>query len=583
MKQQYTAVNIGPIVSTFEMVRRPRQIWAASYLFSHLMKCIINRINETNTITAFSPIISTENKKIGVGLYPDRVYCKGSWNFKKERIEILKAFAQSLDIDVNDNFIDYFNIMCVTVNIDEEEVVDCNVNVISKSETKAIREMNLLLDCLELSERTIPGESYDAIWNYITDEKKKSRLYSLAFSKGKVGITDELLKEDPTITGYGTLAEYASVHLKSIDKIKWEQSQKNALKLDELQKKYPEAFIQAREDLFYSSLMNSFPSEIKTYHKYICVIQADGDNMGKTFSHKELPNNKNAEISEKLITFDINASKTIFDYGGFPIYAGGDDLLFLAPVVGKTKAIDGSPMNIFDLLQSIDDLFKPVSDLVQGYKLLDDNNNPICPSISYGVSISYYKFPLYEALKSASHLLFDVAKKVDGKDAIAWCLHKHAGSSFSGQFSKTALLDSFMNVIKCSNVKESITTAISHKIRENQSLLQLWLGSDSYKQRNLYFFNKYLDYDGNNAYKKSIYSLVNKLYDEYQSSFEANQRSIDDSTDIKILQTDQALGIYTIEQKKEQMKQSLRDDVFKKIYSMIRTAKFINGEEVKDE
>ena len=198
----------------------------------------------------------------------------------------------------------------------------------------------------------------------------------------------------------------------------------------------------------------------------------------------------------------------------------------------------------------------------------------------------YYKFPLYEALKSAQHLLFGVAKDVDGKNAIAWHLQKNSGSSFSGAFSKTNVLHSFEKVILSSSVKDSIVSAVSHKIRENQALLQLWLNDTSYRQRNLNFFKKYMDYDEKDGYKQSILDLLDNLYEIYQLLLEEKDKGIDKDAKngkIKLLPTDKANGVFSLEAKVNYLKQSNRDELFKMIYSMIRTAKFISGEEVIDE
>lgn len=581
---KYTAINIGPIISTFDMVRKPRELWAASYLFSHLMKCIFNEINKTKGIEVFSPNMSESEEKIGVGLYPDRVYCTGTWDFNSKREAILNAFANELSDDAD--FKDYFNIMCVT--IDGEGL----------SKTQAIRKMNHLLDCLELNERAVSDESKNAVWDLISNNKEK--LFELAFPKGEFAkLTDEY--ED-----YGTLAAYASVQLSSIDdesKAKWKEALSVDIIEEYLRNEYPSFFLDKVEDAFYRKLKESFPevkdetgksiSKIKSYHKYICIVQADGDNMGKTFSHEGLAEGKTAEISKELVTFGKEASKKIYEYGGLPIYAGGDDLLFLAPVVGKTRVVDGEisrPQNIIDLLKDIDICFNPVKEMVETEKLTikDKDNNPIIvsPSMSYGVSITYYKFPLYEALKSAQHLLFDVAKEVDGKNAIAWCLQKNSGSSFSGAFSKTNVLHSFEKVILSSSVKESLVSAVSHKIRENQALLQLWLGDASYQQRNLNFFKKYMDYDEKDGYKQSILEMLDNLYEIYQPLLEAKDKGTDKDANngkIKLLPTDKANGVFTLEAKVNYLKQSNRDELFKMIYSMIRTAKFISGEEVRDE
>ena len=596
--KKYTAINIGPIIPTFDMARKPRELWAASYLFSYLMKCIIDKINAEEGIDVFSPVVKEDMGKKGVGLYPDRVYCKGCLeDFTNFREVILQTFAEglSVDDDFKDDFKDYFNIMCVSIEKNEDQ------------ETKAIKEMNHLLDCLELNGRTTSNKSREAIYHYITS--KNSNLIDMAFEMGRFAVTSSTVEdsdEGVKTTHYGSLAEYASIQLTQIgktngngnkarrdasieeddsDKVQedsfWNKARKGArIEKDDSDK----AFMDIQEDSFFRRLKEYFPDDIKSYHKYICIVQADGDNIGKTFSHHGLKNGKTSEISSELVQFNVKASSKIYEYGGFPIYAGGDDLLFLAPVVGATE----TNKNIFDLLNEIDECFKPVKDKVMECKLrindnindeTENNNNIIIPSMSYGVSITYYKFPLYEALKSARHLLFDVAKQVDGKNAIAWNLQKNSGSSFSGAFTKTELLDSFENVIRNSQVKDTIVSAVSHKIRANQTLLQLWIeDNDSYRLRNANFFKNYLEYEEGNAYKKSVLDLLNKLFEVYIPKFKAI-----DNENIEVLPKDRAQGINTEEEKKSSLKQDLCDQMFKMTYSMIRTAKFINGEEVRDE
>lgn len=581
---KYTAINIGPILRTFDLVRKPRDIWAASYMFSHLMQCVVDEIAKAGDIKVFSPVVKLGEEKLGVGLFPDRIYCKiykkESWSFSSE--SILDKFAEALGLE-KDAVKDYFNIMCVTIDGD------------GKSETKAISEMNHLLDCMELNGHATSGESIDVIWNFITDGDKidkRSNLYKYAFVEGKFGKVSYSDINGRIEKDYGTLAEYASVQLSTIEPTKWEDARKTA----ELIEKDFKTYFEGQEDIFFSKLKYEFPKDIKSYHKYICVVQADGDNMGKSFSHEKLADTETSVISGKLVEFGKKASAMIYEYGGLPIYAGGDDLLFLAPVVGMTKKTakdsDGKDMlyskNIFDLLNDIDNCFEPVKSYVNGKSLIDkDTNKTIVPSMSYGVSITYYKFPLYEALASARHLLFGVAKNVDGKNAIAWRLQKNSGSSFEGAFTKTDLLEAFENVIQSSLVKPTIVAAVSHKIRENQQMLMLWLNKgEKYEQRNLNFFKKYMDYDEKNSYKKAILELLNKMYEVYPPLFEDKEKDIDKEAcdnKIKVLPTDRAQGIFDVKQKKYALKQALRDDMFKMVYSMIRTAKFISGEEVKDE
>ncbi len=124
------------------------------------------------------------------------------------------------------------------------------------------------------------------------------------------------------------------------------------------------------------------------------------------FSSPELNDDQINKLSEKLIEFGINASKEIREFGGMPVYAGGDDLLFIAPVVGRDK--DGQNMTVFDLIERIDGkCFKSVIESTESLNL----RNPVAkPSMSYGIAVTYYKFPLYEALEMAGNLLFGRAK-----------------------------------------------------------------------------------------------------------------------------------------------------------------------------
>ena len=50
---KYSAINIGPIISTLGMARKPRELWAASFLFSHLMKCIYAEAEKAKAVILF--------------------------------------------------------------------------------------------------------------------------------------------------------------------------------------------------------------------------------------------------------------------------------------------------------------------------------------------------------------------------------------------------------------------------------------------------------------------------------------------------------------------------------------------------
>lgn len=62
-KNNYSAINIGPIISTLGIARKPRELWAASFLFSHLMKCIYAEAEQAKAVI-ISPAMLNFNSKV---------------------------------------------------------------------------------------------------------------------------------------------------------------------------------------------------------------------------------------------------------------------------------------------------------------------------------------------------------------------------------------------------------------------------------------------------------------------------------------------------------------------------------------
>ncbi|MGI6370623.1 MAG: type III-B CRISPR-associated protein Cas10/Cmr2 [Ignavibacteria bacterium] len=529
----YTAINIGPIVSTIQMARKPRELWAASYLFSHLMECIIETLpkNGIDKDDIISPaILNSGSKNLGVGLYPDRVFFRNNLEkpfdeqvFFKEVFKKIEKTKFTVKINNKDTIKklkqDFFNIMITSLDISSKN-----------EESEAIRKLNQALDKAELFNIACKDEDTKNVRKLIS-LRKNSPLFKKAFGKTEFPIE--------------TLGEIAAKQLSILESNKWE-SFVNDIKSDD-KETAEKAYSFSRDNL-------------KSYHKYICVVQADGDNVGKTVTHKDLPNGKVKEISKALLEFGKKATEEIKEYGGLPIYAGGDDLLFIAPVVGKKEKGD-SFENIFDLLEKLNkNSFSGVADKVKECGLTKDGKL-IEASLSFGVSITYYKYPLYEALESARDLLFGVAKNIEGKNAIALDMRKHSGGAFSISFSKTNtnLATKFDNMIKKSQVEDALTSAVANKISNSEGLLKLWIGSNEniFTERNKAFFEKYIEYDSsktdiNSSYKQSALDLLNELY----------------KTKINPKMS-------------EQEKKKNTSEIIKTMYGMLRVAKFINGEEDK--
>lgn len=483
---KYTAINIGPIISTFSMARKPRELWAASYMFSHLMKCIYSEAENEGEV--ISPSKPKENIS-KVGIYPDRIYIKGEINAdditKNAFLQFYFDLLGNKPRNENNPDLEYFNIM----------VASCEAS----RESEAISILNQKLDILELNNQATDRDAAKSISDIIK-KKKFSSLFQLATGKDRFPIPEleEIAKRELT--------------------------------------EHPEL-------------------KKKSHHKYFCVVQADGDNVGKTVSHRDLDNGQVKVISAALVHFGQNAAEIIEGFGGLPIYAGGDDLLFIAPVIGKDNT------NILDLLNKIEtEAFGGVADIVKNLKLhkYDDDGKKteelIEASLSFGISISYYKYPLYEAFETARNLLFGTAKNIDNKKAVAWSFRKHSGGIFNAAFSlkNGSLQTAFQNLIQNTD-EDTIVSAVAHKIRQEEVLVNTVMESEKdipytakddkvpERPRLDALFDKVLEFQ-DNAYFKAVKNIMPILYEEVGEK--------------QFIST---------------------------LYSLLRTAKFIKGEDLHDE
>lgn len=528
----YTGINIGPIVDTLSLTKRPRELWSASYLFSYLMQCIISNIPVNDNTKIISPALLSDKNDSTVGLYPDRIFIEGIINANEIIESALKVFAASIDIEY-ELVKKYFNVMSISIN--------------ESSENSAIQTLNHYLDFAELDNRSIDENGMNSVLTLIR-KKYNSKLFDIAFKDKKFNIS--------------SLSEIATYSLSSTQSDdQWSQICKNAKLEEKVNADIPERYRIPDEDFFYKEIKKAFKKEYKSYHKYICIVQADGDNMGKVVSHPM--NNEVSELSKSLLDFGTAACKSIRDFGGLPIYAGGDDLLFIAPVISKNRR------NIFDLLSDIDSCYKTIQDKVVTLHLSNDED-VITTSMSYGLSVTYYKFPLYEALSSARDLLFGEAKHLDKKDAIAWKLQKHSGSTFCGSLSKSRPIFQAFNEVIRNTADEKMVAAVAHKIRSNNSLLSLLIDKDDaqIEKRLDAFFDKVIDIGEKSAssiiYLNSIKSLLIIFYRELREKTIKKKDG-------------------TSESDKQIIRKVKTDQLVLNIYGMLRTAKFIKGEEDENE
>jgi len=229
------------------------------------------------------------------------------------------------------------------------------------------------------------------------------------------------------------------------------------------------------------------------HKKYYCVVHADGDNMSKAIGNK----NDIEKVSKNLFEYCKVSNSLIKEFGGQTIFAGGDDLLFFAPTYKNGKTV-------FELCDEISQDFEKRFEGVA--------------TLSFGVTINYVKFPLYEALENSRKQLFAKAKN-DKRNNIAFKVTKHSGQSFESIICRgnKAIYDKFLTI--SSNIKDdnedtdNFLHSLHHKIDTYKTTLEQIANN---KERLKNFFTNYFNKDLHKEYESFFHTLSEFIYEIYQ-------------------------------------------------------------------
>ena len=458
----YLALTIGPIYNTLKDMRKTRHLWGGSYLFSYLMKLIYQELEkcDKNDVDIVLPKIPKNvNLQKGVGFFPDKIMFASKSGKGKAILQncingaILKI-ATTGNIHPIRNLQQYLQTYILEMDISE------GVNV--------IETLNKRLEFLEQRQQfnEIPLFDLTIVLDAL-NRHKSDGFYKDAFGTRRIT--------------FPSIAEIATTTLKNINETKFNEFFKNNDDGD--------------DDDFYQKLDSAFPNGLRQHHKYIVVVYADGDSVSKIIEKIGVNTEGVKKFSEKLHQFADAAVDRIIEYGGTPVYAGGDDLLFFAPVAVEKS---GKIQTFLHLFNSISAVYK-------------DNMSKDYPdtTLSFGAAITYYKFPLNEALGLAYSQLNYIAKEQEGKNAVAFKFLKHSGHAIEGlllkeQASLSAsvlpLLENFIG-----SEKNQFLSSIQYNIAENQEILKYILNKDNAQQRLSYFFEHTFNEDvhqGNTQLKK---------------------------------------------------------------------------------
>lgn len=489
------ALIVGPIVKTLQNARSTKELWAGSYLFSYLMREIILHLGDKkfylpNPEATKVPL----NKYYGAGTFPDVLIFeseKPDEELKElEEIinQVLKQFAQDmirhfmmlpgkkqLSINGVEEFVRaYFNFHGIKISLPNSGIGEAIS--IAKHHLSVQELQEAWMQTEKVNRRDNSKKVFQNYLDTYFSTIHRSALFKKIFDDENLGKYD-FLKEiytekdkilekrgqgrDDIKVGFPSTRDIASFEI--FEKVQKEGGQTrdsyielmaDALILDEEGKQ------KGREERYFESMgILRDKDDIKLlepYHKYICIVYGDGDGLSNIIGKLD---NYDAYkgFNKKLGQFRQSAAETINEYGGKPVYIGGDDFLFFTPV----KSQKGT---VFDLIEQ----------LQRDFNNLQLENSP---TLSFGISISYHKFPLFESVEIARSLLNDKAKEFKAgnktKNAVAIRLTKHSGTYFEVVLNKAQ--ETFKQLRKLSKSfvnADAYLSSLLFKVKDNETLLQ---------------------------------------------------------------------------------------------------------------
>ena len=454
-KKKYIGISIGPIERILGYAKSTRAIWASSYLFAYLGKQIAGTYFYKGHNRFLKPRITKEMfcQIDGIGRFPDQYIIETD-----ETVAAVRNVCNSILDNLAQNIAKVLNV--------EQQVDDIayylkqvlRIIIIEKTLSldaeKVVQNLQDTLAIMECRDTYCAEETRNYLADFFESTSTESLLYQDAFGQGRQGRLFETILEC-------SAGEEGRQYRKEL----------------------------LRDDI--GKIQN-------TYQKYITFVSADGDNFGKTMARL------NNRVGNVFSEYNRVIRDIVDDYGGQVIYQGGDDILFFAPVYNKGK-------DIFQLIQCIDATFNRILDNNPDIRQMPLNQKP---TLSYGVSISYYKFPMAEAKALSEDLLEEVKNVPKGtlKNKIRWKARKHSGQLFGGMFDKNNLeqFEQCIQLIASSILgKDSYLHSVTHWLNQQKPVLSSILKLDG-NIRSIYLDN-YVDNCFNEAEHQNFRSFLKAM------------------------------------------------------------------------
>ena len=531
-KQKYIGITIGPIYKTLALADKTREIWGGSYVFSwlckELLKGIIDPLTGINKEQILLPSPDFINVTApGVGLYPDHIILKANENDYEKVLSVIvktksrlkqKIFENIHNYNAFDNYAKLFKdeatdnnrlgaaenflntyFQVYSLEVDEEDLKLADEN---NEPLKIIKCINLYLDHLELRS-SISGFDPDPLKVFLRGINHSFLIKEAFKGFDHFPSLPEISTTELRFINIENQYPFRNIYDK-ITGLSLETAKKEE-RITTLYEKYRTEddtkvdFNDFEEEDLIKQLfsIDKIDKYLRTYHKYIAIVHADGDRMGKVIGSLEQEIDiKN--FSKDLINFSVEANKIIagsrftngdksdWGFGGAPVYIGGDDLVFFAPVANIVMK-NGVQVfqTVFHLVADLDNLFDSIfnkknNGVYEKYNSLKSNERPC---ISYGVSFTYSKHPLKEAFELSRNLMFDVKNdNFKTRNRLNFKVQKHSGQWYGGIIDKNFqeifktildLLDSQnKNALSLKQNKvETFINSVSQKIKQYQAAI----------------------------------------------------------------------------------------------------------------
>lgn len=535
MSTFHIGITIGPIYKTFQKADKTREVWGSSYLFSYLCRELVKKLNEEKYIILLPNPAAVNLTKPGVGLYPDRILLQVEGDKLKEVTNIVKEVKNNvvdemmLNIKLYPAYDPYAKLLKSQIRENYESsreyiynyiqvyTIQADLNQISLQDKDGlmgtVKSLNTLLDHTELRV-SLTGADPDPVKVFLRGINHSFLLKDALHNKfnhfpslPEITTTEIRFLSEETMKEYDRIVRVDYEELVEDEKIKTLSLLNSETSSDEFFENTSELLSDLKEDELLNKLLAlADKKNRRLYHRYIAIIHADGDRMGKLIG--QLDDKEVNRFSEDLLEFAKKANKKIagtrftdgaikdWGYGGAPIYIGGDDLVFFAPVASR-RTLEGQSepefQTVFHLIRDIDKTFEKIfneKNADGSYKKYPKlNKNEERPCLTYGVSIAYLKRPLKETYFESLELMKAV-KNDDYKtrNRISFRVTKHSGQWFGGVIDKNDS-DTWNKIVDLFSVKgilrddsndiEQFVNSVTQKLRFYQAAILKLATDDS--------------------------------------------------------------------------------------------------------